>query len=140
MFELYETLEEETYYIMDLDLSMLLLMDDRRYPWLILVPKKEGILDIHDLSLKDSIRLMKEIHEISEMMNEMYDPDNINVACLGNNIRQLHVHMIARFADDPSWPHDVWDEGQNIPYSNDTVQFSINKFIKYLTKKDDLEI
>src|SRR5690606_17727887 len=94
------------------DLSLVLLMHDANYPWLILVPQRPGLRDIHDLVPPDLLRLSAEIVRASNLLIGLFPeggkPDKMNVAALGNQVSQLHVHVIARFANDPAWPKPVW--------------------------------
>jgi len=103
------------------DLSLVLLMNDANYPWLILVPQRPGLRDIHDLVPPDLLRLSAEIVRASNLLIGLFPeggkPDKMNVAALGNQVSQLHVHVIARFANDPAWPKPVWGAVPPQPYS-----------------------
>jgi diadenosine tetraphosphate (Ap4A) HIT family hydrolase len=107
-FTLHPRLEADTVLLVDLGLSRLLLMKDALYPWLILVPAKPGLREIHDLEATDRARLIEEIASASRALQDLYAPDKINVGQLGNLVPQLHIHVIARFIDDPAWPGPVW--------------------------------
>lgn len=91
-----------------LRLSKLLLINDANYPWLVLVPQRPRKHDFHDLDPMDQYRVCDEITMCSEALQQLYSPDKINVAALGNVTPQLHIHIIARFHDDPAWPAPVW--------------------------------
>ena len=101
----------------DLGLSRLLLMNDANYPWLILVPRLPGLVELTDLDRDDRIRLMDEIAVVSAALREATDPVKLNVAALGNMVRQLHVHLIARSETDPAWPGPVWGRVPARPYA-----------------------
>ncbi|HEY9035261.1 MAG TPA: HIT domain-containing protein [Pseudomonadales bacterium] len=92
----------------DWALSSVLLMNDAQYPWCILVPRREGVRDIHHLSVVDRQLLMEESCRLSVAMEQLFRPVKMNVAALGNMVPQLHLHHIARFETDPAWPAPVW--------------------------------
>jgi diadenosine tetraphosphate (Ap4A) HIT family hydrolase len=96
-------------FIGELPLSTILMEDNHHYPWLFLVPKRENIFKIIDLSITDQIQLTKELDYIQKMMWEIFQPKQLNVAAIGNKTPQLHIHVIARFETDPAWPNTVWD-------------------------------
>lgn len=100
----------------ELPLSRVLLMNDARYPWLILVPKQKDARELIDLSRDDQHRLMDEIARVSAALQSVCDPIKLNVAALGNRVPQLHVHVIARFEGDAAWPDPVWGRGEREPY------------------------
>lgn len=108
MFKLHPTLERDTVEVRRLDLCRVLLMRERTYPWLILVPEREGLRDFDDLGEADRILAMAEIDRVSKVMKAEFQPYKMNVAALGNVVEQLHIHVIARFQDDPAWPGPVW--------------------------------
>lgn len=99
-----------------LALCRVLLMDDARFPWLILVPERDGAVEIIDLTGGDRVLLVEEIAKASHALRRAFAPDKINVAALGNRVRQLHVHVIARFASDSAWPNPVWGQGERQSY------------------------
>ena len=103
-------------------LSAVRLMDDVTYPWLILIPLREGLCDFHDLSPLDMPAMTDEIVRASRALQAVYKPDKINVAALGNLVPQLHVHVIARRRDDPAWPQPVWNHGPPRPYEPEQLQ------------------
>ncbi len=83
-------------------------MDDARYPWLVLVPRVEGAVEILDLSEADQLRLYDEVRHCARVLQTHTDAEKLNIAALGNVVSQLHVHVIARFRDDDAWPKPVW--------------------------------
>jgi len=107
-FELDKKLESETQIILDLKLSRVLLQGNALFPWVILVPRRPNLREIIDLEQKDRLLLMEEISLISEAMMEVFKPDKLNVAALGNVVPQLHIHMIARYKNDSAWPNPVF--------------------------------
>jgi diadenosine tetraphosphate (Ap4A) HIT family hydrolase len=115
-FTLDPRLEADTLPVGDLPLSSVLLMDDARYPWLILVPRRAGVSEITDLAEADGQVLMGEIRLATRVMLELSQPDKVNVGALGNVVPQLHVHIVGRFLSDPAWPGPVWGHGARTPY------------------------
>jgi diadenosine tetraphosphate (Ap4A) HIT family hydrolase len=107
-FALHPRLAADTVFIADWPLCRVLLMDDVRYPWLILVPRRSGVREIIDLSSADQALLLREIGQASRAIKKALKPEKLNVAALGNVVPQLHVHVIARFTDDPAWPRPIW--------------------------------
>lgn len=115
-FELAPRLVADTVAVVDWTLSRVLLMDDRRFPWLILVPRREGLRELHELEAADRARLIEEIVRASAALTRAFAPDKINVGMLGNLVPQLHVHVVARRRDDPAWPGPVWGAGERLAY------------------------
>jgi diadenosine tetraphosphate (Ap4A) HIT family hydrolase len=115
-FELHPRLAADTHEVARLALSRLLLMNDSRWPWLILVPQRPGLREIHDLGADDRGLLIEEIARAGRTLQMMAKPDKINVGMLGNLVPQLHIHIVARFASDPAWPGPVWGFGTRTPY------------------------
>lgn len=118
MFELHPRLADDTIAIGRFDLSLLLLSKDANYPWCILVPQREDVFEIHHLSEDDQLQLMRESCRLAEVMTSLFDAHKMNVAALGNVVRQLHIHHIARFSDDPAWPQPIWGKVPMTVYTN----------------------
>jgi len=119
---LHPTLARDTVEVPRLRLCRVLLMKDRRFPWLILVPERESVREIHELPADDRAILIEEIAQASEALMRLSRPDKLNVGALGNIVPQLHVHVIARFATDPAWPGPVWGSGAAVPYGDDEME------------------
>lgn len=115
-FSLHPQLAADTILVGDLALSSVLLMDDARFPWFILVPRRPEASEMTDLSDGDAIALMGEIRIATRVMLELAKPDKVNVGALGNVVPQLHVHVVGRFRSDPAWPGPVWGHGSRSPY------------------------
>ena len=111
MFELDPRLKADTHFILQWPLSQILLMDDRRYPWLILVPTRFNVSEPFDLTYEEQALLSRETMALGELMKEHFAADKVNIAALGNVVPQLHVHVIARFEDDDTFPSPVWGLG-----------------------------
>lgn len=116
-FELDEQLRNDTIPVGELSLSLLLLMDDRRFPWAILVPQRENLVDLHDMTPADRSRLFEEAARVSAALKKLAGATKTNVAALGNVVSQLHVHVIARQKDDDAWPRPVWGVGERLRYA-----------------------
>ena len=120
-FELDPRLDRDTEPLMWLGLCELRVMDDRRWPWLMLVPQRVSAVEIHDLTPLDQTMLTFETDMVSKALKETTACLKINVAALGNVVPQLHVHLIARFEGDPGWPGPVWGYGQREPYRREDL-------------------
>jgi diadenosine tetraphosphate (Ap4A) HIT family hydrolase len=116
-FRLHPQLGADTFPLGDLPLCRCLLMDNAHFPWLILVPRSPNLRELTDLGASDRHRLMDEIALASSALQAEFTPDKLNVAALGNQVPQLHLHVIARFASDACWPAPVWG-GPRIPYAD----------------------
>jgi len=119
MFALDPRLAADTHFVADLALCRALLMNDSRFPWLVLVPRREAVVEIHELAAADRALLIEEIARASRTLGELYAPHKINIAALGNLVRQLHVHVVARRADDAAQPGLVWASKPAVPYGSD---------------------
>ena len=109
----------------DLSLCRVLLMRDSRFPWLILVPRVPDLRDLHELVPNDRMSLMDEIEKASVAVKAIVDADKVNVAALGNQVPQLHVHVIGRREDDAAWPKPVWGVGHPVPYGANELHDTI---------------
>lgn len=118
MFELHPRLAADTHEVARLGLCRVLLMNDRRFPWLILVPERADVREVHELSAADRAQLIEEIARVAGAMQRFHRADKMNVAALGNQVPQLHVHVIARYTTDPAWPNPVWGKGTAEPYAD----------------------
>lgn len=116
-FTLHQQLAADTHFICDLALSRILLMNDARYPWVILVPRKPDIREIWELDAAEQGRMWQEVTYCAERLKSLTRADKMNVATLGNLVPQLHVHVVARTAEDEAWPAPVWGRGTALPYT-----------------------
>lgn len=122
MFTLHPRLEADTLPVAELTLSRVLLMNQRHFPWIILVPRVSNAREIIDLSAAQQATLMQEMALASRVMQAEFSPHKLNVAALGNMVPQLHVHIIARFETDAAWPNPVWNSGvETTPYAPEEV-------------------
>src|SRR5258706_12517935 len=115
-FDLHAQLEAETVPLVEWPLSRLLLMNDRRFPWVILVPRVTGVSEIFELSAADRTALWREVDAAASKLKAETRALKINIGALGNIVRQLHVHVVARNEGDGAWPGPVWGSGTRIPY------------------------
>lgn len=114
-FALHSNLEKKLF-VVDLPLCRVLLEDNAHYPWLFLVPRVAGISRIMDLSSKDQLQLLHELDFTQKIVWNEFQPKQINVAAIGNKTPQLHIHVIARYENDPAWPGTVWNHRSQKPY------------------------
>ena len=122
---------KSSHHITDLQLCSIRLHDNSKFPWVILIPKRNKINDISDLNSKDQILLMKEIVYVSKIMKKLFKTSKLNVEKIGNIVPQLHIHIIARSKKDSSWPLSVWVvKGKN--YSKTALKIMEDKIRKAL--------
>ena len=116
MFELHPQLAKDCLSLGRLPLCRVLLMNDANYPWFILVPEREGLRELHELAEADRRVLWEESALLARALVHAFAPDKLNVAALGNQVPQLHVHHIARYQHDAAWPAPVWGKLPAKPY------------------------
>ena len=117
---------KNSYYIKDLNLCSVHLINNSKFPWIILIPNRKNITDITELNLKDQVLLMKEIVFCSKLMKKIFITKKLNVEKIGNIVPQLHIHIIARSKKDSSWPLSVWVV-KGKPYSKKLLLNRIKK-------------
>jgi diadenosine tetraphosphate (Ap4A) HIT family hydrolase len=127
-FQLHERLAADTVQVCDLAVSRVLLMNDGRYPWLILVPQRANAVELFDLSESDRTLLMREIAHCSEVLKSSTGAQKINVGALGNLVPQLHIHIVARNPGDAAWPGPVWGFGKAEAYAPAARDALVAKF------------
>jgi diadenosine tetraphosphate (Ap4A) HIT family hydrolase len=127
MFILDSKLSQDSFVVCDLKISQLLLMNDSNYPWLILVPKKADLIELTDLSFEEQLEVLREINLIGEILKEEFSVQKLNIAALGNVVKQLHIHVIGRFENDASFPKPVWGAITSKPYEERVAQELIKK-------------
>ena len=120
---------KSSYYISDLKLCTIRLIDNQKFPWIILIPKRKNITDISELNSKDQLLLMKEIVYCSKLMKKVFKTSKLNVEKIGNIVPQLHVHIIARYKNDSSWPLSVW-----VVKGKVYTKIELENILKYLKK------
>ena len=111
-------LEDSSFHIINFSLCDVRLINNKNYPWFMLIPRVENITEIFELTRDQQMQLMHEIAHLSRVIQAHFKPDKLNVGALGNIVSQLHVHVITRFKTDALWPHSVWQENlKNTPYT-----------------------
>ena len=133
MFKLNTQLQADTFEIGNLPLSRVLLMNDARYPWIILVPRIEGLKEIHQLTEDDQQQVLRESSRVSKFILENFPVFKMNVGVLGNIVSQLHVHHIGRNEKDPAWPGPVWGHSPAVAYTDDAARQVVELFKNELT-------
>lgn len=111
-----QKLADDSVFVVDWPLSQLRLINDSRFPWLVLVPRVSNIEEIFQLSDEDQQQLLQESSQLAKVLSISFKADKLNVAALGNVVRQLHVHHIVRYVDDCCYPSPVWGIGEAVPY------------------------
>ena len=111
-----QKLADDSVFVVDLPLSQLRLINDSRFPWLVLVPRVSNIEEIFQLSDEYQQQLLQESSQLAKVLSTSFKADKLNVAALGNVVRQLHVHHIVRYVDDCCYPSPVWGIGEAVPY------------------------
>lgn len=116
-FTLDPRLDQDSLHIADLPLCQVQLGRDARYPWVILIPRRADVVEVYELSSDDQAQLWREASRLGEAMMRHFGGDKLNVATLGNQVPQLHLHVIVRFKSDAAWPGPVWGQGQAERYT-----------------------
>jgi diadenosine tetraphosphate (Ap4A) HIT family hydrolase len=123
-------IEEASVPVADWPLAQLRLKDDARFHWLLLVPRRPGVVELTDLSEDDYLQLSAEVLAANRLLQEVVRPDKINVATLGNVVPQLHVHVVGRFASDPAWPGAIWCHGAGTTYPPHALAILAGRYAK----------
>jgi len=126
-FELDPRLANDTRPVMSLALCDVLLMNDARFPWLVLVPRQAGLVEICDLPPEAQAALWREVNLAAQALRSLVPFDKLNLGALGNIVRQLHVHVVGRREGDAAWPGPVWGSGRADPYGEDALASVIEK-------------
>ena len=129
MFKVNNKFIKSSHHLLELKLCAVRLHDNSKFPWIILIPKRKGITDITELNSKDQILLMKEIVYVSKLMKKVFKTKKLNVEKIGNIVPQLHIHIIARYKHDLTWPLSVWVKKGKI-YSKENLNLILSKLKK----------
>lgn len=135
-FELDPQLQNDTVVLGEFPLSLVLMSRDANYPWCILVPRRKGVYAVHHLAQEDRLQLMKESCHLAEVMADVFVPDRMNVAALGNVVPQLHVHHVARFKTDAAWPRPVWGVVEAREFTAEELQERVARLRSALAGED----
>jgi diadenosine tetraphosphate (Ap4A) HIT family hydrolase len=117
MFQIDPRLAGDTLEVASLTLCQVLLLNDRRYDWLVLVPRRESVTEILDLSPQDQAQLWREVTLVSQVLRHAQPDLKLNIGALGNVVRQLHLHILLRQEGDPAWPGPVWGHSPREPHT-----------------------
>jgi diadenosine tetraphosphate (Ap4A) HIT family hydrolase len=120
-FTLHSRLEADTHFAADWPLCRVLVMNDARYPWLVLVPRRDGAMEVTQLEPADRATLMDEVTRAGHFLQTLPEVAKLNIGALGNKVPQLHVHVVGRHQGDPAWPEPVWGHSPAIPYEADAL-------------------
>lgn len=137
MITLHPQLKKDCFVLGEFSLCSLLLLNDANYPWFILLPNREGAREIHLLSETDQQQLMAESMFFCRCLQQVFQPDKLNIAALGNVVPQLHIHHIARFSNDACWPAPVWGAVETIPYQTKQLETIKNQLLAWFTNNPE---
>ena len=136
-FNLNQKLADSCVVLGDFKLSRLLLVNNSHFPWLILVPRRAEATEVYKLCKDDQISLIMESNLVARVMDQLFSPDKLNIASIGNIVPQLHVHHVARFKTDPAWPGTVWGhqsqrqyEVEKLPKLVEHLQEAFKSYLK----------
>ena len=132
IFEIDPRLEKDSIFIADLKLSKLYLKNDKENPWFVLIPRKSMACELIDLDLKEQCILMEEISLVSNFLRKFYQPIKINIGALGNIVRQLHIHLFARYENDRAWPNSLWGTLPQNCFTQEELENIKSNFISFL--------
>lgn len=134
-FEIDPRLAQDTLFVCDLALCRVLLMNDRRYPWLILVPRLPRLTELTDLDEAGQERLCRESLQVCKAMKQEYPERKLNVGTLGNVVSQLHLHHVMREAGDPAWPGPVWGHSPAESYTPAETEAMVERFRRLFDRR-----
>ncbi len=132
-FALDDRLARDSRSLIRIGLCELRLQNDRRWPWLVLVPQRPDVAEVFELTPLDQAMLTFEMNTVAVALKAATGADKINVAALGNIVRQLHVHIIARNEGDAAWPGPVWGYGRAEPYADEEMEALVNRILENLS-------
>lgn len=134
-FTVNERLTKSSIQLAELSRCYILLKNESSFPWLIVVPQvDQGIEDLHHLPLEKFDEVMRLIRQLSLFVDQSFKPEKLNIGCIGNQVRQMHIHIIGRKKDDQAWPNVVW--GTNIkkaPYKKESIERIQSLFNDFVT-------
>lgn len=136
MIKLHPLLKNDCFVLGEFSLCTLLLLNDANYPWFILLPNREDISEIHHLSEQDQQQLLAESIYFSHCLEQVFQPDKLNIAALGNVVPQLHIHHIARFTTDICWPSPVWGAADALPYRSNQIKTIKDQLLEWFSSND----
>lgn len=121
-FALHPRLEKGTHFIGKSGTCQVLLKDNAAFPWILIVPEtSDEFEDLHELPAEQFAEVVFLVRQVSQFMSDFFKPEKLNVACIGNIVRQMHLHLVARSRDDPAWPDPVWGSEVKKPYEAEEI-------------------
>jgi len=121
-FEIHPRLEKGTHFIGKSGTCRILLKDNSAFPWLLIVPEvDEGVEDLHHLPAEQFTEVVFLIRQVSQFIDDYFHPEKLNMGCIGNIVRQMHIHLVGRSPGDPAWPETVWASDARSSYEADEV-------------------
>ena len=126
-FVLHAQLAKDSFLVTELPLCSVRLINDANFPWLILVPRVANISEVIQLSTKEQQILWQESAMVSEVLTQLFTPDKLNLAALGNMVPQLHLHHVVRYQNDVCWPKPIWGQVSAKGYSTDAAERRITQ-------------
>ncbi|WP_430390567.1 HIT domain-containing protein [Dyella sp. 20L07] len=133
-FSLDPRLQADTRHVLSLPLCEVLLMNDARFPWLVLVPRQAELVEICDLAADQQTALWQEVNRAAQALRTLQPFDKLNLGALGNIVRQLHVHVVGRREGDAAWPGPVWGNGRAQPYNDDAMASLVSQLRDALSR------
>ena len=134
IYQLHPQLAADTITLGQSALCDILLMNNSQFPWLILVPRRQGVTELYQLSATDQLTLSSEISKLGKALMQHFCGDKLNLGALGNLVAQLHVHLIVRNRDDPVWPQPVWGNVAASPYPSEQIKTIVPQLQVLLTE------
>ena len=132
-FTLHPNLKKDCIELGQLELCRVLLMNDSQFPWLILVPERENITEIYQLSYEEQQQLIRESSYIAEQLTTLYRADKMNIAALGNMVPQLHIHHVVRYKTDKAWPAPIWGMFDAQAYTSNDLEMVLEQLKGFIT-------
>ncbi len=124
-------LEVDSYFIAEMELSRLYVKNDKDNPWFVLVPRRNHLVELVDLTHEEQTMLMEELSIVSDFLKSYYQPYKINIGSLGNIVRQLHIHVIGRYENDRNWPHPLWGTNPNTIFEEVELENIKSNFLEF---------
>jgi diadenosine tetraphosphate (Ap4A) HIT family hydrolase len=138
MFELHPQLKQDCIPIGRFSLCQILLMNDSHYPWFLLVPERDAVSEVYQLSDPEQAQLWRESAQLSRQLAATFNADKMNIAALGNIVPQLHVHHIVRYRSDPAWPAPVWGKLPARAYTEAELQSLLTRLLPVFNEQMQL--
>lgn len=139
MFILDPKIKSATTYLLDLKLCQVRVMADSQCPWILLIPRRPDIREIHQLSEEDQLQLIREISQFSAQIDSLFRPDKMNVGALGNKVPQLHIHIIGRYQSDRGWPGAIWGQADPSPQKSQKICHKLSELKRDVVIDKDLD-